>query len=427
VSAARRAGAGGLAALAAWALAAWALAAWALAAAACEGERRPPPAASGSDSSAGSADSGSPRAAPAASAPADPDPPPLPPDERARLPGVLWYVEDSTGVPSGQGGSSSLRSGRAQSSAVDHRPAHRLVRLAGGARTEVTAPGGDLFPSTQALPDGRLVAIASRGDGAPDSEQLALVGPGGAVERIGPAAAAVRSPAVDPRGRWIVIAANTDGHSDLYRVELAPAAAAAGKPPPRLTRDPQGNFEPALLGDDAIAFTSSRDGDSEIYRMPAAGGKAQRLTAFHRDDWGPAPSPDGKAIAFLSDRLGRARIFLIAADGTGVHRLTDRKDADRDEAAPVWSPDGRSIAYLVEGGGESNLWLRDVATGRERVLTPLRARDAEPCFSPDGAWIAVSRGRTQREGDLWLLPTAGGPARRLTAAPGLERLPRWLR
>ncbi|HSK00466.1 MAG TPA: hypothetical protein VK932_04460, partial [Kofleriaceae bacterium] len=296
---------------------------------------------------------------------------------------------------------------------------------------EITDRGGDLFPSPWALPDGRLVAIASRGDGGADSEQLALVGANGAVERIGPAAASVRSPAVDPRGRWIVIAANTDGHSDLYRLELAAAGAgAAAKAPartPRLTNDPQGNFEPARLGGDAVAFSSSRDGDSEIYRMPAAGGKAQRLTAFHRDDWGPVPSPDGTTIAFLSDREGRARIFLMAADGTGVRRLTGRTDKDRDEATPVWSPDGRSIAYLVEGGGESSLWLRDVAAGRERVLTPLRVRDVEPSFSPDGAWIAVARGASDHDGDLWAVPTApGGEPLRLTARPGLERLPRWL-
>lgn len=314
----------------------------------------------------------------------------------AKLPGTLWFVQE--------------------------RPARRLIRLSAERRSELSSAEGDLFPTAFALPDGRLVAISSRGDGSPDSEQLALVGGDDGVTPLGPAANTVRSPAVDAKGRWIVIAVNASGQSDLYRIDPATGAQV------RLTNDPKGNFTPARLGGDAIAFASSRDGNSEIYRMPVAGGKPQRLTAFHKDDWAPVPAPDGKTLAFSSDREGPARIFIVAADGTSLRRLTDRKDKDRDEASPVWSPDGRLLAYLVQGGGESSLWLRDVAAGTERVLTPLRERDHEPSFSPDGAWLAVSRGRDDHDGDLWALPVsaAGGGPLRLTAAPGLERLPRWL-
>lgn len=324
-----------------------------------------------------------------AEAVASPAPAPIP-----ALPGTLWFVEDG--------------------------PPRTLVTIAGGARREIRGTGGDLYPSPWQLPDGRLVAIASRGDGGPDAEQLALVGPDGAVERIGEPAAQVRDPAVDPEGRWIVVAANRDGHSDLYRIDLP------GGKTTRLTNDPAGNFRPARLGGTgSIAFVSSRDGDAELYRMPVAGGNPQRLTAFHRDDWEPTPSPDGKTIAFLSDRAGRPRIYLVAADGTGVRRLTDRADADVDEIAPVWSPDGKSIAYVVErGGSESNAWVRDVAAGTERVITPLRARDAEPVFSPDGAWIATSRG-SGHELELWATRVAGdGEAVRISSG-GSARIPRW--
>ena len=70
------------------------------------------------------------------------------------------------------------------------------------------------------------------------------------------AAAQVREPEVDSRGRWIVAAMNLDGHSDLYRVELD------GKST-RLTNDTEGNYAPATIGD-SIVYVSSRDGDSEI-------------------------------------------------------------------------------------------------------------------------------------------------------------------
>jgi len=301
------------------------------------------------------------------------------------LPGVIWYSEP-----------------------------HALVRVTGGKRTVIA---GELFPSRWSLPDGRLVAIASKGDGSPDAEQLALVAADGTVTRIGPTAASVREPAVDPRGRWIAAAINQDGHSDLYRLELATRKLA------RLTTDKQGNFTPAIAGS-FLVFASSRDGDSEIYRLPITGkGKAQRLTAFHRDDLDPTPSPDGKTIAFLSDREGPMRIFVMAPDGTHQRRLTDRAEA-ASELEPTWSRDGKQLAYIVEREHDRQLVVRDVAATTERTLTPAGVRDAEPSFSPDGTWIVVTR-EANHEGDLVALPVAGGEPIRITSSPAIERLPRW--
>lgn len=307
----------------------------------------------------------------------------------AKLPGTLWYVE-----------------GRS------------LVRLVAGVRTVFTDPDAALYPSGQALPDGRLIAIASRGDGSGSSEQLVAIGE--TAERFGFTAAQLRDPAVDATGTAVVVAANRDGHSDLYRIEVA-----TGRDR-RLTDHAAGNFRPARLGR-GLVFVSSRDGNSELYRRDAMGAKDVRLTAFHRDDWEPVPSPDGREIAFLSDREGQPRLFVMAADGTRQRRLTTRAVSEAqpsDEAAALWSPDGRSLAYLVEEPGRSTLWLRDLATGRERVITPAGVRDAEPAFSPDGAWLVTSRG-TGAAFDLWASPVGGGPAVQLTTGGGAERLPRW--
>jgi TolB protein len=263
---------------------------------------------------------------------------------RATLPGTIYFVEDTS--------------------------APHLVRYSGGTRVVI---GRELFPSPHALPDGRLVAIASRGDGSADSEQLALIGKDGRVDRIGPSAAMVRDPAVDPRGRWITVAANRDGHSDLYRVELD------GKTT-RLTNDPQGNYAPAMVGD-TVVYVSSRDGNSELYR------EDQRLTATQQDDWQPTPSPDGKTIAFLSDRDGDAHLYVINADGSNARRVSNHRG---EESAPAWSRDSKQLAYVVDG----HVWVRDTATGNERDLTPAGMRDQEPSFSPDGRWLTVARGNT---------------------------------
>jgi TolB protein len=301
-----------------------------------------------------------------------------------------------------------------------------LVKLeAGMFTTDFANVGAPLFPSQFALPDGRVVGIASKGDGEAGSEQLVLIGPGTKVERIGPAHTQVRNPAVDPSGAWIVIESKVEPHSELYRIDLA------SPKPVQLTDNPQGNFSPAILDVKTVVFASSRDGDSEIYKLDLATKKPTRLTAFHRDDWSPRVSPDRKTIAFLSDREGPPRIFLVNADGTQLRRFTASSDTS-EEDDPTWSPDGASIAFLRAG----KLVVREVVAGAagsaaaERVLTPDGARDAEPAWSPDGQYIAVSRTRPATSttpasvADIWVIPLASTDAIAVTSDAD-ARLPRW--
>lgn len=305
--------------------------------------------------------------------------------EVAALPGELWFVEDKP---------------------------HTLVRLAAGKRLAIEAP---LFPSSSRLPDGRLIAIASKGDGSPDAEQLVLVAADGARTPLGPTASQVRDPIADPTGAWVIAALQHEGRTELHRIEVASGAAT------KLTDNKEGNFHPVLLGADAITFVSSRDGDSEIYRSDSKGGAVKRLTAFHKDDWDPTPLPGGM-LAFTSDREGPPRLFVMKADGTGLRRLTDRAEPDVAEGQLAVSPNGKSIAYVLEGVGRADVVVRALSGGKERIITPRGARDADPTFSPDGRWLIASR-TDGSDVALWAHPIAGGDPVRVTSRAA--RLPRW--
>ena len=147
-----------------------------------------------------------------------------------------------------------------------------------------------------------------------------------------------------------------------------------------------------------ILFGSDRDGTPEIYVMDADGANLVRLTT---DAWvqispvtkvtSLAWSPDGTRIAFIADRAGDRRIFVMNADGTDLVRLTDHPAGN---GAPAWSPDGRRIAFPLQRFGNDEIFVIN-ADGTELVnLTHHSADDAAPVWSPDGNRIAFTSNRS---------------------------------
>ena len=96
-----------------------------------------------------------------------------------------------------------------------------------------------------------------------------------------------------------------------------------------------------------IAFTSDRDGNSEIYVMDADGANQRRLTENRRDDVYPSWSPDSERIAFQSERDENPEIYVMDADGGNQQNLTNNRHSDY---SPAWlnspfsvSPRGRKF------------------------------------------------------------------------------------
>ena len=162
-------------------------------------------------------------------------------------------------------------------------------------------------------------------------------------------------------------------------------------------------------------FTMDRD----VYRveLPPGGGAGPptKLIASTRADQFPVYSPDGKRIAFFSDRTGSPEVWLCDADGSHEAQLTSFGGPG--VTSPNWSPNGRQIAFDVAFQGSADIYTMEVSGGQPQRLTTDQANDRLPSWSRDGRWIYFASDRTGEQ-QVWKMPASGGPAVQVTKRGG---------
>ena len=97
------------------------------------------------------------------------------------------------------------------------------------------------------------------------------------------------------------------------------------------------------------------------------------------DDTCPAWSPDGSQIAFDSDRDGNYEIYVMNADGSNPHNLSNNPANDED---PVWSPDGSQIAFDTKRGGNNEIYVMNADGSNQHNLSSNPADDRHPAWRP---------------------------------------------
>lgn len=140
----------------------------------------------------------------------------------------------------------------------------------------------------------------------------------------------------------------------------------------------------------------------DIYTIPIGGGRATRIAAGMSYETQPRFSPDGRQIAFTSDRGGGDNIWLMNVDGSGQRQLTVETYTLLNN--PTWSPDGNYIAVrkhltAQRSAGTGEIWLYHVTGGNGVALVerpnPQHQKElGEPMFSSDGTGIYFSRNTT---------------------------------
>src|SRR5438876_10060395 len=172
-----------------------------------------------------------------------------------------------------------------------------------------------------------------------------------------------------------------------------------------------------------------RKPDSNIWRIDLSepglkAGAPVPLISSTRQEACPAYAPDGRKIAFFSDRSGAYELWVCNSDGSNPTQLTSCGGIDN---GPRWSPDGRTIAITVSPGRYQYIYVISANGGVPRRLTSDPAvEDKWPYWSRDGQWIYFSRcglpgGPATNQ--IWKVPATGGKAVQITPNGEVREMP----
>jgi TolB protein len=232
-------------------------------------------------------------------------------------------------------------------------------------------------------PDGRRLLYSVKGD---NQEELVERNVATGATRVVQTGGLITTPAFSPDGRRIYFAMWANSATLLHEYDLARGCCLR-----RVTSPAQGRIDMAPTFSpqgDRVAFLSNRLGPAHVFVMNANGGGASVLSPFVAGEGGeyhsPAWSPTGSQIVFHGRSRGKYQIML--ADATRIGAPVQQLTAQGQNEDPSWAPDGRHVVFTAReglGGGPPGLYVIDAVTGRTRLLVRgarLRMADWSPAL-----------------------------------------------
>ena len=239
-------------------------------------------------------------------------------------------------------------------------------------------------------------------------------------------------PAVDPSGTLLVFASTLhSSSSDLFVKHVNGTAVT------QLTNDPANDVMPAFSPDGRqVAFASDRSGNWDIYMMDTNGGPAVQLTVDPTHDVHPSFSPDGTQLVYssFSAQSGQWELVVIDLNTPAAKRYIGPG------LFPHWSPVDDRIAYQraqQRGTNWFSIWVMELVNGEgvrptQIAVTPNSA-SITPCWSPDGKRLAFTTVVNPEAGqddappraDIWIINTDGSRRVNLTRSRFANLQPAW--
>ncbi|QQE11219.1 PD40 domain-containing protein [Planctomycetota bacterium] len=241
-------------------------------------------------------------------------------------------------------------------------------------------------------------------------------------------------PEINRSGLWMVYSSTKHRQTaDIYKKQVGSSAII------QLTNDPAEDRMPTFSPDGKlIAFSSNRGGNWDIYLMDSSGGPARQLTnTSDRDEIHPSFSPDGSQMVYCTygGPSGQMEMVIIDVENPAVKRFIGYG------TLPVWSPNSNRIAYQrarERGTRWYSIWSVDIlengnVSSPMELISAANAAAITPNWSPDGKYIVFctvidpESDDIQRmtKTDVWVMSADGSGKARVTSGPYAYQQPTW--